>query len=81
MHRFMILLTVALLIPAGVDSEAKDEAGETPLHVAAGTGDAASVKVLLEAGAEVEAKDKDGWTPLRYAEGNFNIVTMLSQYR
>ena len=48
MHRFMILLTVALLIPAG---------------------------------AEVEAKDKDGWTPLRYAAGNFNIVTMLSQYR
>ena len=48
MHRFMILLTVAFLIPAG---------------------------------AEVEVKEKDGWTPRRYAAGNFNIVTMLSNYR
>ena len=81
MHRFMILLTVVLLIPAGVEVQAKEKAGETPLHVAAGEGDAVKVKVLLEAGAEVEAKDKAGWTPLRYAAGNFNIVTMLSKYR
>ena len=81
MHRFMILLTVVFLIPAGAEVQAKEKDGETPLHVAAGEGIAAKVKVLLEAGAEVEAKDKDGWTPRRYAAGNFNIVTMLSNYR
>ena len=81
MHRFMILLTVAFLIPAGAEVQAKKKDGETPLHVAAGEGDAAKVKVLLEAGAAVEVKEKDGWTPRRYAAGNFNIVTMLSNYR
>ena len=34
MHRFMILLTVAFLIPAGAEVQAKEKDGETPLHVA-----------------------------------------------
>ncbi len=83
MHRFMILLTVALLISAGAGYEAKVKDGGTPLHVAAGKCHASSVKVLLEAGAGVEAKATDGRTPLRYAAemGHFNIVTMLNKYK
>ena len=42
-------------IRAGVDTEARDDRGATPLLVAAGEGDVAMVRTLLSGGADVRA--------------------------
>src|SRR5262249_486705 len=44
-----------------------DRAGRTPLHYAAGDGDAARVRKLLDSGMDAGAADDDGWTPLHFA--------------
>jgi ankyrin repeat protein len=46
---------------------AKDDSGETPLHVAAETHHKAIAELLLASGAEVEIRDKRGLTPLHKA--------------
>lgn len=57
---------VDLLVRAGADLGARDEAGYTALHIAAERGDAAVVKVLVRAGAEVAAEIGDS-SPLSLA--------------
>ena len=60
------------LISLGVDVNAKDRCGWTPLHFAARTKCPAdqeslliaSVRLLIDAGADVNAKDDEGITPL-----------------
>jgi len=55
--------------------------GETPLHRAAGSGDAAEVRRLLRAGADPQALDRDGVMPLyRAAEaGSRDAVSALKR--
>ncbi|KAI3658671.1 hypothetical protein MP638_006735 [Amoeboaphelidium occidentale] len=61
------------------DVEAKDEAGWTPLHIAASTNQEMTVKLLIAKDADVNATNDSGVTPLCYAcsKGYKNIVTIL----
>ena len=47
----------------------KDNAGTTPLHLAAAEGHTGAIHELVRRGASVIATDKSGWTPLLYASG------------
>ena len=57
-------LTVAMTLEAGADLEARNEFGNTPLHLA---NDASNVAALVAAGANVEARGEFGRTPLHFA--------------
>ncbi|KAG0633718.1 ankyrin repeat-containing domain protein [Tuber brumale] len=59
--------TVATLVAAGADLEAKDVSGHTPLHAATVRGLERLVRVLLELGVQVDPVDVNGFTPLWYA--------------
>jgi ankyrin repeat protein len=59
---------VALMLELGFSANARNRFGETPLHLAAGAGDPATVRLLLDAGAEIDARDDNyQGTPLGYA--------------
>ena len=51
----------------GVDVNAKDGVGRTPLHEAATYGDEEVAALLIAKSADVNAKDNAGTTPLDYA--------------
>ena len=61
---------VAACLDTGVDLNARDDAGATPLHRAAQHTESVNViKALLNAGADIEAKDVIERTPLHLAAG------------
>jgi ankyrin repeat protein len=51
----------------GANIEAKEEAGETPLHGAAQENSLAFARLLIDHGADIDAKDDTGGTPLHEA--------------
>jgi 26S proteasome non-ATPase regulatory subunit 10 len=68
-----------LLVQDRCDVDAKDEAGWTPLHIAASTNQEMTVKLLIAKYADVNATNDSGVTPLCYAcsKGYENIVVIL----
>jgi ankyrin repeat protein len=54
-------------IAAGADVDAKNNVGDTPLHMTALSGHMIITELLIAKGADVNAKDEDGGTPLHYA--------------
>ena len=70
---------VEVLLEEGVDVNAKDNYGATPLISAAFFGYTEIAELLLEAGADPNIKDKDGWTPLMIAamDGKTGVVKLL----
>ena len=61
------------LLAAGAEKEAKEERGNTPLHLAAQEGRAEVVKVLLSAGCDMDARDNVQDTPLAHAAKHCHV--------
>lgn len=66
---------------SGLCVDERDEAGETPLIVAAERGDAPLARALLEAGADATAASASGWTALHGAAecGSVATIEMLAE--
>jgi len=60
----------------GVDVDASDEEGLTPLHNAARNGQVDVIKLLLKRGATIDAPDNNGWTPLHMAADDGQVAAM-----
>jgi ankyrin repeat protein len=63
-----LLESVKVLVAAGADVNAVNEAGDTPLHFGAQASDEI-VKFLVASGARLDVKDKQGRTPVEMALG------------
>lgn len=61
------IITVKALLAAGADVNARDEFGETLLHVAAVRGYEEMSSMLIAEGARVDARDERGLTPMHAA--------------
>ncbi|MBY0353220.1 ankyrin repeat domain-containing protein [Candidatus Babeliales bacterium] len=63
--------------------EAKNEIGQTPLHVAVHLGKTEIAEKLLQAGADIEAINGTGWTVLFVATQAYNkeMIELLKQYK
>lgn len=74
---------VMTLLANGSDPRAVDGEGNTPLHHAARSTDAAVAALLLDAGAEVDARNHEGITPLSVAcaAGNWRMARFLIEHR
>ncbi|MFC4726623.1 ankyrin repeat domain-containing protein [Coralloluteibacterium thermophilus] len=70
---------VTTLLANGADPRLADPHGETPLHHAARSSDAAVAALLLDAGAALEARDAEGNTPLSAAcaAGSWRLARFL----
>ncbi len=70
---------VKKLLEQGVDPNAKDVYGRTPLHLAVHAGHRGVVKLLLDYGADPDARDAAGQTPLHWAvaHGHADIEELL----
>ncbi|MBL8243214.1 MAG: ankyrin repeat domain-containing protein [Rhodanobacteraceae bacterium] len=70
---------VMTLLANGANPNLTDDAGNTPLHLAALTRDAGVAQSLLDAGARLDAINRDDMTPLALAceAGNWVVVEFL----
>ncbi|MDX1499662.1 MAG: ankyrin repeat domain-containing protein [Woeseiaceae bacterium] len=71
------LEAVEAILAMGADIEAKNEDGQTALHMAAFTGSDPIVKLLAERGADVNVTDNYGQTPWSMASG----ISPVLRYR
>lgn len=73
----------SLIDVPGVDINASDTAGWTPLHVAAHQGSSEVVRLLLKAGCDVNRSTSTGYTSLHLAvkEGHIEIIGFLINYK
>ena len=76
--------TVQFYVDHGVDINAQDGSGATPLHYAVCGNNTAVVKILLEAGADPNIADREGVTPFdnSFAKSrlDFEMIEALLQH-
>jgi ankyrin repeat protein len=74
--------SLEFLASRGVDVNARNDAGATPLHLAVSNNRLLVAKRLIGLGADVNATDGDGRTPLAIAtaEGRADIVALLEPF-
>ena len=73
---------VALLLEKGASVQARNRAGQTPLHLAAAGYEDISreiIGLLLDKNADVKARDRDGNTPLHYANQSQTSALLLAK--
>ncbi|KAF5586650.1 CAMK kinase [Fusarium pseudoanthophilum] len=70
---------VQSLVYRGVDINAPDENGRTPLHLSASIGNVEMARVLCEGGAVIETTSESGHTPLQVAamKGHTDVAEFL----
>ncbi|KAL9131147.1 MAG: hypothetical protein Q9217_000848 [Psora testacea] len=74
--------TVTILVNAGMDIDARNCYGRTPIFQAVGSGHEETVRVFLEKGANVNTIDNEGWSVLHIAvfSGHISISALLLDY-
>lgn len=67
-------------LSTGVDVNARDSIGWTPLFYAVASSDVEMIKELLRRGASTHIKDNAGWTPVSHArlDGNRDVCILLA---
>lgn len=58
-----------LIVVHGLNPNARDKLGRTPIMIAAARGDIATIETLIQCGADPYETDYDGWDVLMYASG------------
>jgi ankyrin repeat protein len=71
-----VVLSWLLIQSPGVDCDARDAAGRSPLHAAARAGHSRVVGLLIGAGCDVHARDRQGRTPLHEAAASGSHAVM-----
>ncbi len=61
------------LISKGIDPNARNARGDTPLHLTAISGDVRVLTTLLKLGADIDPRNSNGYTPLHLATFNLNV--------
>ena len=67
---------LGFLLAKGAKPNVRDQAGNTPLVIAAQIGFSDGVQTLLQAGADVDADNARGETPLIFAVHNRDVATL-----
>lgn len=80
--KYQNVFEVSRLLAAGSDVNAPDTTdanvlGETPLMVAASTGNTAVIRLLLEAGADMETASPGDWSPLARAAASASPAAVI----
>ena len=79
-HRDLLKI-VKLLLKAGIDTEAKNLNGQTPIYTATAVEDDDLIDMIIKAGADLNTHDKWGITVLSYVcrQGNLALVKKFVQ--
>ena len=67
---------VVMLLQRGANPNLSNDAGFSPIHLAANLNDDKAVKILVQYGADINILDKTGSTPIMYAASSDNIKTI-----
>ncbi len=81
LHGVISAETVRLIVAKGVDVNARNAMGQTPLHCTAATPYQDAIRELVQKGADVNVVDRDGRTPMHWAAWapDDNSITQLAQ--